>query len=937
MHSNFDATPLIRLAAYDVKTAIRGFKILLANAGVITNPIMVDRIYAEMYFEDGGYLSSAKSLPHFERYLAAHDEPMVRVKYAMALANVGRTDDAFKEAGRAIEIAPENHHAHSVLAIIHLLRAERNPEARELENAAAIKAMSRASELEGGSGIYELGIAQIKAGEGLRSVIFDSELRTSAVIMAEPAREVGRALRRRILFDCMRNDETKLPLVLKTLGAGDLEPDPNPEAAGWYRTTARLVGMDVALRFPLNRSGVAALPVLWLERVRRKMAAFVKSLDAQDLARLSSFEILPERRVWADFRASENRAAERRELFECRLFVPPMSAGRMIELAEKEHADNEMSRWLKKTKRNLVKRMQESQPDIFADVFCCTDKMPEAEGLDVVAISRGAHALHELIETQGVRGALKKLEGLPDAFRSLSVYELARIGLLANEIGLDDTEEADRLSLVATLVCAPLSEAHEWGLRTGMLFAKNDRFTQAVQGFAAANAAEPDEIESLAGLYFVRSSISSPEFAKPFRVRVERFWQCFAEEEGQIRELLNDGRVPEASQLIIKMVRSLLQCCNIAVNEGDDERWELVFTPIESDVTLFILLELKRRMPASLAKHWSFCVGNEPKAMPSGVSLLDRTLSISKMLAYPTHKEGSYDLAIYSPEFRGFTDEELSGMTIVLRKLIEFSIGYAACASWIDQIEAVRQMPATTSTGLALEEFKDYFHEAEPESDGFTFERMAEVPSKYWRKGAQTALALYEDVRIGETVCPALSDPETRADENIGGELSVLEFAGAAAGFFYLEKMTQQASGTALPADGLPPLDPVLAALRDYICAELGPDAVRFVGRASGSRFEYLDFIAWDFQAVKSVAERFFAEPNCISAGMSVFRAGADPIVLCGDAPFDREPIAFAMARKAIEQLEALAQRGGSPENAFMAEGLEDMDLASFFMQKAQA
>ena len=101
MHSNFDATPLIRLAAYDVKTAIRGFKILLANAGVITNPIMVDRIYAEMYFEDGGYLSSAKSLPHFERYLAAHDEPMVRVKYAMALANVGRTDDAFKEAGRA--------------------------------------------------------------------------------------------------------------------------------------------------------------------------------------------------------------------------------------------------------------------------------------------------------------------------------------------------------------------------------------------------------------------------------------------------------------------------------------------------------------------------------------------------------------------------------------------------------------------------------------------------------------------------------------------------------------------------------------------------------------------------------------------------------------------------------------------------------------------
>ena len=83
---------------------------------------------------------------------------------------------------------------------------------------------------------------------------------------------------------------------------------------------------------------------------------------------------------------------------------------------------------------------------------------------------------------------------------------------------------------------------------------------------------------------------------------------------------------------------------------------------------------------------------------------------------------------------------------------------------------------------------------------------------------------------------------------------------------------------------------------------------MRFIGRADGTRFGYLEFLAWDFRVLEKAAASFFAAENALTAsiregGIKTYRQEGLPLEYRGDVVF--EPLPEAELEKTESETEA--------------------------------
>ena len=156
----------------------------------------------------------------------------------------------------------------------------------------------------------------------------------------------------------------------------------------------------------------------------------------------------------------------------------------------------------------------------------------------------------------------------------------------------------------------------------------------------------------------------------------------------------------------------------------------------------------------------------------------------------------------------------------------------------------------------------------------------------FWHKVSYPKSGFYFDVGPGETLCPSLMN-EFLADE--ATDQNRFEFAGAVAGFVYFSFAEGEMSAERA--------DAVREAFRSHVAREgVGIEHVRFIGRADGTRFGYLEFLAVGTSAChakRPYPPSFFAAENASSrasireGGIKTYAAGGLPLEYRGDVVFE--------------------------------------------------
>lgn len=935
-----DVHGLLALAAFDLPLALKCLAENTAEArreGLLPHDewtdLLIDRLKAELYCADGGYLSAARAVPLLKALLEQSDNSTLRLRLALSLLRTGRRAEGLQEVQHVLDANPNHPDAHSIRAMLLLAEHDEISEATRQEALSDIDTACRLMPEDPSFAVFR---NCFESGRTFREVMCHAFTLAPEALERAGAKKIASILRRYITIECMILDEEKLEIVKKALGVADFFTDPEDDA--WRAADVTLAGQSLRLRFPLNLAGISKLPPLWLERVRRQLVKYIKTLSDAERDALKGFEIHPTRRVWAIFAEEGATERQRIEVEACRFFIPLLSLERMKALLAIEMPEEGDTVAAMRARRRFRAMLSGRSQTKFADLSSgengtTLDESLDEDGLDMAAIESGMRGFLALVAANGMRGALSKLDQLPAAFRELTVYEFEHVVLNANEVELTDIDKIDHLTLLLTVLCGIFVNEPEWALASGVLFAKADRFGPAYQCALNACRNESYDIDALSLLLYLRETLSSPDFRQTFRERVDIVWRRFEEKEAEIREMLEDGRLGDASEKIKAAISLINTNWSFQLTADTNERWGLIFSPEGDRLLLFVMLEFIRRMPERLKTHWRITVGREAMPLPYSVTLNETTLSIEKMLVYPKRSPEGYDFEVYSPEFPLLTADEKMSLPLVLKVLAALAVGDAVLERWVNRIEPLESKPdgENQAAGIPITELADYFHEAEPLSKGFGYENLIEEKLTYWHKPIRPARGFYDDVGTGETQCPVFVE-ERREGSTLN--FNRLEYSGAAAGFFYASKVEMSEESL----EKTPPSRALLEKLREHVLSAVGCDAVRFVGEGHGEHFDYLEFFAWDFAAIRRAAADFFRKDKEASidqealgdtvdmAGMSAFRRDAETIVFRGDDPFSET------AAEVLQHVEdSLGTNTEKPSEA------EADAPEGFFMMEAQA
>ena len=249
---------------------------------------------------------------------------------------------------------------------------------------------------------------------------------------------------------------------------------------------------------------------------------------------------------------------------------------------------------------------------------------------------------------------------------------------------------------------------------------------------------------------------------------------------------------------------------------------------------------------------------------------LDR--SVRLVLIWPEPHEGMWRLLVYIEDFKGTEERARIECFQAVRALIDRTVGEAARLRRADAITLVPKAPS--GEGLTLSEFREFLFEKAPECRRMTLKDYAWLPHEYgMRPDTRPGAPLLADVTEGITHCPPLGYLYGQG-KSIG--MDALGAAGACAGFLFLDVKDD--------AEGLAPKKDRRIKARKTLEVRLrglGDGYLDVVGYASGVRYEYLQFIAWDLSAVLECASAAFEElDDVVEAGFHTYLRDASAFMM---------------------------------------------------------
>lgn len=468
---------------------------------------------------------------------------------------------------------------------------------------------------------------------------------------------------------------------------------------------------------------------------------------------------------------------------------------------------------------------------------------------------------------------IRRLEAVPkEKFTPLYAFELARAIANRSESGKDDLKRA--LALLEglddrtegrweTLFCRAFLN-----LRLGQRRA-------ALKCFKACAGIRPDDEVVDFFVEVCKRGLSQPTIEKPFRVRADEVWAALEAQATELEDAFDS--VTDADE-VEKRLAAILEPVSASWwrldVSAEDERIKVEISPNGWRLECFPILEFLRRVPESLADRWTFTAGRARRDDTSFETFMagNEVLSADDVLIWPEPHEGMWRLLVYIEDFKGTEERARIECFQAVRALIDRTVGEAARLRRADAITLVPKAPS--GEGLTLSEFREFLFEKAPECRRMTLKDYAWLPHEYgMRPDTRPGAPLLADVTEGITHCPPLGYLYGQG-KSIG--MDALGAAGACAGFLFLDVKDD--------AEGLAPKKDRRIKARKTLEARLrglGDGYLDVVGYASGVRYEYLQFIAWDLSAVLECASAAFEElDDVVEAGFHTYLRDASAFMM---------------------------------------------------------
>ena len=419
-----------------------------------------------------------------------------------------------------------------------------------------------------------------------------------------------------------------------------------------------------------------------------------------------------------------------------------------------------------------------------------------------------------------------------------------------------------------------------WNFRMGYSYFYLDQEGRALRYFEKALEARPDDEDTKELIDWCKKRIAMPQFSECFRERTESAWEEFAEQEAQLRQIMDEDKNHKHGGELIEKCENIL---NLAFDEicfemgFNGEKHELILTPEGDKVKLFELIYFQKHASKEVLEHWNILVGRQPIR---NIGLrTDDSWEISGedvQIWLEELGENSFGVSAYCEKLLPMFREEEGRAWWMLTTLTDQVLGEISHMWYIDDFDVLEKPKAEPS--FLLSQLPDKLKEkganlsTDPEAYlesylGYEMEPNKD-PDADWRL----------DTIVGSTCCAPLVNDYLKADNDFMDDLHA---DGAVAGFFCYPLDTLREE------EGSQKIFDFRDKLEEVFTTDDGSEVLTLTGGATGLYCGYVDFIAWDIREALNMAKEFFEGTDIPWAIFHTFRreAGSVPLKQQDDEP----------------------------------------------------
>ena len=412
-----------------------------------------------------------------------------------------------------------------------------------------------------------------------------------------------------------------------------------------------------------------------------------------------------------------------------------------------------------------------------------------------------------------------------------------------------------------------------WNFRMGYSYFYLDQEGRALRYFEKALEARPGDDDTKEFIERCKKGISLPQFWECFRERTESAWKDFAQQEAQLRQMMDEDKDhTRGAELVAQMQETLnLVFDEISFEMGfNGEKYELILTPEGDKVKLFELVYFQKHAPKEVLEQWNILVGRQPL---QNIGLrTDDGWDISGedvQIWLEEQGENSFAISAYCEKLLPMLREEEGRAWWMLTTLTDQVLGEIPHMRYIDSFDVLEEPKAEPS--FLLSQLPDKLREqglelsTDPEAYlesylGYKMEPKQD-PDADWRL----------DTMLGSTCCVPLINGYLNADNDFMDDLHA---DGAVAGFFCypLDTLREEEDSQKI-------FD-FRDKLEEVFTTDEGSEVLTLTGGATGLYCGYVDFIAWDIREALNMAKEFFEGTDIPWAIFHTFRREAGSVPL---------------------------------------------------------
>lgn len=352
-----------------------------------------------------------------------------------------------------------------------------------------------------------------------------------------------------------------------------------------------------------------------------------------------------------------------------------------------------------------------------------------------------------------------------------------------------------------------------------------------------------------------------------FKSKVSKFWESFSEEEGQIREMM-DNKVE--GETLLNFVDSILQIAFTKIyfemGINNEDKYELILTPEGDRVRLMQLHYWLQYAPQHLWEKWNFYSAKPPHGKAgSTIMMYDIKLEENDIFIYPEidNDRSKINIEIYSPKLMRLDQNKRYSLFFIY---LDQFIGELYTMEYVGYIDFVEDKLDKES--ILISDLKSIIDNTIENNSWPKFENPCEIYSGYrMEPNEKEGWKLREDIFSGYTSCtPILNEYYNGKSEHFDDAKE----NGVRFGFLFFENIN-------VPRENIVNFR---GNIEDKIMTEIASYGIaNSLGGATGFHFSYIDFIIYDYEAFIKTVKNVFTGYNFEEAGYSDFSVKSEPIV----------------------------------------------------------